>query len=85
MERIFGGNPAAVLLRLIIISIIVGVVLKALGVRPEDLIKNLDAVLKSLGELGADAVHWFLLGALVVFPVWGVVRLLKMLGGKGGK
>ena len=42
MERIFGGSPAAVLLRLIIISVIVGMVLKALGVRPQDLLRHFD-------------------------------------------
>lgn len=85
MERIFGGNPAAILLRLIIISVIVGVVLKALGVRPQDLLRHFDEILNNLRYLGVDAVQWFLLGAMIVFPVWAVVRLLKVLGGKSGK
>lgn len=85
MERIFGGSPAAVLLRLIIISIIVGIVLKALGVRPQDLLRSFDEFVYNLRFLGADALQWFLLGAMIVFPVWAVVRLLKVLGGKGGK
>jgi hypothetical protein len=84
MERIFGGSPAAVLLRLIIISIIVGIVLKALGVRPQDLLRSFDEFVYSLRFLGVDALQWFMLGAIIVFPVWAVVRLLKVLGG-GGK
>lgn len=85
MERIFGGNPAAVLLRLIIISVIVGVVLKALGIRPSDLLRHFDEILSNLRYLGVDAVQWFLLGAIIVFPVWALVRVLKVIGGKDGK
>lgn len=85
MERIFGGNPAAVLLRLVIISVIVGVVLKALGIRPQDLFYQFQEILRNLRFLGVDAVQWFLLGAMIVFPVWLVVRLLKVIGGKDGK
>jgi hypothetical protein len=85
MERIFGGSPAAVLLRLIVISIIVGIVLKALGVRPGDLLERFNDLVHSLRYLGADAVQWFLLGAIVVFPAWLIYRLLRVLGGKGGR
>lgn len=85
MERIFGGSPAAVLLRLIVISIIVGIVLKAFGVRPQDLLWHFREFVYDLRFLGSDAFHWFLLGAIIVFPVWGVVRLLKLLGGRDGR
>ena len=41
MERFFGGNPALVLVRLAILSLIVGVVLAALGFSPLELIDSL--------------------------------------------
>ena len=41
MERFFGGNPALVLVRLAILSLIVGVVLAALGFSPYDIIETL--------------------------------------------
>ena len=41
MERFFGGNPALVLLRLIILSLIVGVVLAALGFSPYEIIDSI--------------------------------------------
>ena len=37
MERFFGGNPALVMLRLAILSLIVGVLLAALGFSPFEL------------------------------------------------
>jgi hypothetical protein len=37
MERFLGGSPLGVALRLIIISVVVGIVLTALGYNPRDL------------------------------------------------
>jgi hypothetical protein len=90
MDRIFGGSPASVLLRLVIISIIVGIVLRALGIRPLDLIRHFDEFFRHLSYYGVDALNWglryFLLGAIIVFPIWAVYRLIKVLGdGSGGK
>jgi hypothetical protein len=41
MERFFGANPALVLIRLAILSLVVGVVLAALGFSPFDLLDSL--------------------------------------------
>jgi Domain of unknown function (DUF6460) len=73
MEQFFGGNPGLVLVRLAILSLVVGVLLAALGFSPFDIY-----------DLGWTAVEkagrYFLLGAVIVFPVWFIARLLKMLG-----
>ncbi len=37
MEQLFGGNPLAVLIKLAVICVIVGIVLNVLGVDPTDL------------------------------------------------
>jgi hypothetical protein len=78
MERFFGGNPALVLTRLAILSLIVGVVLAALGFSPFELIESLQRMGFAAVEKG---FRYFLLGAVIVFPVWLVVRLLKVAGG----
>lgn len=84
MERFFGGNPALVLLRLAILSLIVGVVLAALGFSPFELIDSLKRLVERVYDMGFAAVEkafrYFLLGAVIVFPVWFIARLLKMLG-----
>ena len=84
MERFFGGNPALVVLRLVILSLIVGVVLAALGFSPYDLLQNLRDLAQRIYDMGFTAVEkafrYFLLGAVIVFPVWVVMRVLKMLG-----
>src|SRR5680860_1897346 len=84
MERFFGGNPALVLLRLVILSLIVGVVLAALGFSPYDIIQNIRDLAARIYDMGFVAVEkafrYFLLGAVIVFPVWVVMRLVKVAG-----
>ena len=87
MERFFGGNPALVMIRLAILSLIVGVVLAALGFSPFDIVDSVRRLFAHIYDMGFVAVEkalrYFLLGAVIVFPVWVVVRVLKMLGREG--
>ncbi len=84
MERFFGGNPALVLLRLVILSLIVGVVLAALGFSPFEILDSLRRLAERIYDMGFAAVEkafrYFLLGAVIVFPVWLVMRVLKIVG-----
>ena len=88
MERFFGGNPAVVLLRLVILSLIVGVVLAALGFSPYDIIQNLRDLAQRIYDMGFTAVEkglrYFLLGAVIVFPVWVAMRVFKLFGREPG-
>lgn len=84
MERFFGGNPALVLSRLVILSLIVGVVLAALGFSPYDILQNLRDLAQRIYDMGFAAIEkgfrYFLLGAVIVFPVWLVMRVFKVFG-----
>lgn len=84
MERFFGGNPGVVFIRLAVISLIVGIVLSALGLSPYDIINSLKTLIQRIYEMGFDAVEWvfryFLLGAVIVFPIWFISRLTKVAG-----
>jgi hypothetical protein len=70
-----------VLLRLILLSILVGVILSALGVDPWNIIPSLRRFVLAIWNMGFDAVEWlwryFLLGAAIVIPIWLIVRLVK--------
>lgn len=85
--RFFGGSPAAVLMRLVAISFVLGVILSALEVSPFDIINGVRDLFRRIYELGWDSIEWifryFLLGAVIVFPVWLIVRLVKMSGRRG--
>jgi hypothetical protein len=80
--RFFGGSPAAVLMRLVAVSFVLGIILSALGVSPFDIVDGLRNLFWRIYALGWESIEWlfryFLLGAVIVFPVWLVVRLVKM-------
>jgi hypothetical protein len=86
MTKVFGGSPLAVLVRLALVSILVGVVLAALGLDPFDIIHSIERLIRSIWNMGWDAVRWlwryFLLGAVIVIPIWIIMRLLNAPRGK---
>jgi hypothetical protein len=86
LQRFMGGSPAQVLLRLVVISLIVGIVLSALGISPYDIIETAQQFIRRIWNMGFGAIEWvwryFLLGAVIVVPIWIVIRLLNL--GKGG-
>jgi len=79
-DQLFGGNPAGVLLRLVLLSIVVGIILSALGINPGNILYHLNLLLRRLYDLGFGAVEsmlqYFVLGAVIVFPTWLISRLL---------
>ncbi len=88
-NRLFGGNPIGVLLRLVLLSIIVGIVMSALDIRPENLVYHLRLLIHRISDLGfgvfEGAFGYFMLGAVVVIPIWVVLRLLGLLGGRNDR
>jgi Family of unknown function (DUF6460) len=81
VTRLFGGPPLWVLVRLILLSILVGVILSALGLDPMNIVRSLERLTRAVWDMGWDAVTWvwryFLLGAALVVPIWLIVRLVK--------
>ena len=81
VTRFFGGSPVAVLFRLVLLSILVGVILKVLGLDPLNIIHSIEQLVRAVWDMGFDALVWlwryFLLGAVIVLPIWLVVRLVR--------
>ena len=81
VTKIFGGTPLAVLGRLVLLSILVGVILSALGLDPFDIIHSIERLIRSIWNMGFDAFRWlwryFLLGAVIVIPIWLLMRLFN--------
>jgi hypothetical protein len=81
-QQFFGDSIAGTLLRLVLLSIVVGIVFSVLGITPFNLIERMQQLVSRIIDLGFDAIRsaftYFLLGAVVVIPVWFVVRLLKL-------
>ena len=67
--------------RLILLSILVGVVLSAIGFDPWNILSSIRRLFDWIYNLGFDAINWvwryFLLGAVIVIPLWFISRLFN--------
>lgn len=80
-NRFLGGPPLAVLFKLVLVSILVGVVLSALGLNPLNIVDSVRRLIEGIWDMGFDAFNWlwryFLLGAVLVVPIWLIIRLVN--------
>ena len=81
LYRFLGGSPLAVAVRLALLSILVGVVLSAIGFDPWNILNSIRRLFDWIYNLGFDAINWvwryFLLGAVIVIPIWLLSRLFS--------
>jgi hypothetical protein len=79
VSRFFGGPPLSVAFRLILLSVLIGVVLSAFGLDPLNIIESVRTLFVRIWDMGFDAIAWlwryFLLGAVIVVPIWLIVRV----------
>ncbi|CAN0363220.1 unnamed protein product [Phaeothamnion confervicola] len=81
VNRFLGGPPLAVLGKLILLSILIGVVLSAIGLDPWNIVASARRLIAAVWDMGFDTVRWlwqyFLLGAVLVIPIWLILRLVR--------
>jgi hypothetical protein len=86
VARFFGGPPLSVIFRLVLLSILIGVILEVLGLDPWNVIDSLRRLILRIWDMGFDAVRWLwrylLLGAALVVPIWLVMRLMGIARGR---
>jgi hypothetical protein len=79
LTRFIGGSPLAVAFRLALLSVLVGVVLAAIGFDPWNILTSIRILFQRIWDLGFDAINglwrYFLLGAVIVIPIWLLSRL----------
>ena len=82
-----GGSPLAVVMRLAVLSILVGVLLSFFGVTPRNFFNIIDDFARRIYDLGFGAITWALdyliLGAMLVVPIWLLIRFLRARPGDG--
>ena len=82
--RFVGGSPAMVAVRLIVVSFVVGIVLETFGLDPATLFADALRGAREIVEFGFSDIHEvgriLMTGAMVVIPVWLVLRLLDARG-----
>jgi hypothetical protein len=84
LRRFIGGSPVAVALKLAIVSLLVGAMLVWLDIRPAEVYREISDLLTRVWALGFQSIRQFgdymIAGAVIVVPVWLVLRLLSYRG-----
>lgn len=79
MNRFLGDSPIRVLLKLIVVSFLVGLVMNAFGWSPLDVVNSIREFFLDIWNMGFSALNNFLgyllLGAAVVVPAFILLRL----------
>jgi hypothetical protein len=84
-RRLFGRSPGRTVFKLVLASVVVGLVLAVVGVSPMRFWRSIFDALKSIvsllgntvGEVVANLATYLFFGAAIVVPVWLVSRLLS--------
>jgi hypothetical protein len=86
VTRFFGGPPLSIIFRLVLLSILIGVILEVLGLDPWNILESLTTLVRRIWDMGFDAVRWLwrylVLGAAVVVPIWLIVRATRAAKGR---
>jgi len=81
LTRFLGDSPGRVVLKLIVVSFLVGVVLASLNWTPLDVWYWARDVVVNIWDMGFEALGrffgYFVLGAAVVVPVFLILRILR--------
>ena len=84
LTRFLGDTPLRVIVRLIVLSIVVGLVLSVLNIRPADVYWWGERTIHHIYEMGFDfftqSFGYLIAGALIVVPLFLISRLFKMGG-----
>jgi hypothetical protein len=79
LNRLLGGSPGSVLVKLVFLSLLVGAFLAFLDITPFDLVDRLFGWIRSIFDLSFETVRevlrWILYGAVIVIPLWLLSRL----------
>ncbi|MFT0891185.1 DUF6460 domain-containing protein [Pseudochelatococcus sp. G4_1912] len=81
LNRFIGGTPGGVLIRLVFLSLIVGAIMSWWGITPVDLYDGIVTLVTRLIDEGFESLRnigsWLIYGAMVVLPIWFLLRLLR--------
>nr|WP_272213163.1 DUF6460 domain-containing protein [Marinicella sp. W31]MDC2879111.1 DUF6460 domain-containing protein [Marinicella sp. W31] len=81
VNRFLGGTVVGTLVRLLVVSLIVGFIFSAVGIHPLDLWYGVIDFFGNLWQRGFAALgeigHYFVLGAIIVIPVFIIIRILS--------
>ena len=84
LTRFIGGSPVAVTVRLLLVSLLVGAFMVWNGIHLSNILLVVQAALSRLWAAGFDSLRdigqYVLAGAVIVVPVWLVMRVMSARG-----
>ena len=84
LTRFIGGSPVAVAVRLLLVSLLVGAFMGWNGIHLSNILLVIQAALSRLWAAGFDSLRdigqYVLAGAVIVLPVWLVMRVMGARG-----
>jgi cytochrome bd-type quinol oxidase subunit 1 len=86
LDRFFGGPPVRTVIWLAFLSVVIGFVLATFGLDPFTLVRKIvrgfDEIIDSILWLGtglfSNIGHYLVYGAIVVVPIWVLMRLMAL-------
>ena len=81
IERFFGGSPGGVIVRLLLLSLVVGFLMSVFGFDVRDVVQGaINLVRETLRDgfgIFRNLGFYILTGAALVVPIWLLIRLTK--------
>ena len=81
VNRFLGGSVTGTIVRLLVVSLIVGFILSALGIHPLDIYYGIADFIRNIWHRGFAALgevgHYFLMGAIIVIPLFLIIRIMS--------
>lgn len=88
MNQFLGDTPLRVAVRLLALSFIVGLVLSVIGLHPFEIIQWIERLVRRIYEMGFDVIreafNYLILGAIIVVPIFLIMRLMKVSNRRSG-
>ena len=78
---LLGDTPGRVAVRLILMSLVVGFLMAMFGVSPDDIYRSVERFIGGIFNNGfevlGDAGRYAISGAMIVIPIWILMRVLS--------
>lgn len=79
-EIVLGDSPGRLLVRLVVMSLIMGFLMAIFGLSPQDLFRSVERLFADMFDNSFEvlrrAFSYVVTGAMVVVPIWIVMRLM---------